>query len=223
MTSVGSNTIIGFGSLLSESSARTSFPNLSNFRLGSVKGYRRVYNHVGLIFIEKGLVGPESLELASLCAEETNDPSVEPMIVTVFEIPDEEIPAFHERERFFQIRQVPVEIMSEGSTITGLMCCRYKDDEELIEKRFNGREEYESKILKGAYSGAIYRSDILPCRVYLKHCFVAAGKLGDKVKENFVKHTLLADGQTTLEEYLNKNLGMLEKTEWSKTWDRYRG
>lgn len=33
-------TVAGFGSLLSERSARTTFPNLQNFRIGRVKGGR---------------------------------------------------------------------------------------------------------------------------------------------------------------------------------------
>ena len=38
-------TIAGFGSLLSERSARTTFPALRNFRLGRVRGFRRVFAH----------------------------------------------------------------------------------------------------------------------------------------------------------------------------------
>jgi len=34
-------TIIGFGSLLSPTSSRTTFPNLQNFRLARIEGYRR--------------------------------------------------------------------------------------------------------------------------------------------------------------------------------------
>ena len=35
-------TIVGLGSLLSERSSRTTFPNLANFRLARIDGYRRV-------------------------------------------------------------------------------------------------------------------------------------------------------------------------------------
>ena len=35
-------TIVGLGSLLSERSSRTTFPNLANFRLAGIDGYRRV-------------------------------------------------------------------------------------------------------------------------------------------------------------------------------------
>jgi hypothetical protein len=39
----GLMTIAGFGSLLSETSARSTFPNLQNFRLARVRGFRRVF------------------------------------------------------------------------------------------------------------------------------------------------------------------------------------
>ena len=35
-------TIVGLGSLLSERSSRTTFPNLANFRLARIDGFRRV-------------------------------------------------------------------------------------------------------------------------------------------------------------------------------------
>lgn len=41
----GLMTIAGFGSLLSETSARSTFPELQNFRQGRLKGWRRVFTH----------------------------------------------------------------------------------------------------------------------------------------------------------------------------------
>ena len=47
-------TILGFGSLLSEQSSRTTFPDLTNFRLGRVRNYRRVFGHPASIFFQRG-------------------------------------------------------------------------------------------------------------------------------------------------------------------------
>ncbi len=38
-------TVAGFGSLLSQKSARSTFPDLANFRLARVRGWRRVFSH----------------------------------------------------------------------------------------------------------------------------------------------------------------------------------
>lgn len=38
-------TVAGFGSLLSETSARSTFPQLRNFRQGRLRGWRRVFAH----------------------------------------------------------------------------------------------------------------------------------------------------------------------------------
>jgi hypothetical protein len=48
-------TLVGFGSLLSETSARTTFPDLCNFRFGRVENYRRVFGHPAAIFYERGM------------------------------------------------------------------------------------------------------------------------------------------------------------------------
>lgn len=41
----GLMTIAGFGSLLSETSARSTFPHLKGFRQGRLRGWRRVFTH----------------------------------------------------------------------------------------------------------------------------------------------------------------------------------
>lgn len=43
--SEGLMTVAGFGSLLSETSARSTFPDLLNFRQGRLRGWRRVFAH----------------------------------------------------------------------------------------------------------------------------------------------------------------------------------
>ena len=96
-------TIIGFGSLLSETSARGTFPTLKNFRVDKIRGFRRVYAHVGAysacvlillhtvpvptkmishahtasIFLQRGIANIDTKEMASLSAESTGDASDE--------------------------------------------------------------------------------------------------------------------------------------------------
>ena len=87
--------MVGFGSLLSERSARFTFPELCNFRSGIVRGYRRVFAHTAPIFFERGIA--HGLEISSLSTEP--DPESH-LVVSVFEIPasDSDIEAFVERE-----------------------------------------------------------------------------------------------------------------------------
>merc|ERR1719491_669033 len=64
-------TILGLGSLLSERSSRTTFPDLTNFRLGRVSNkYRRVFGHPASIFFQRGLANKHTKEFSSLSAEE---------------------------------------------------------------------------------------------------------------------------------------------------------
>merc|ERR1712107_692300 len=61
-------TVIGFGSLLSEKSARSTFPEATAFRLARVRGFRRVFRHPAGVFFERGIVPdtPGKLECSSL-------------------------------------------------------------------------------------------------------------------------------------------------------------
>ena len=62
-------TILGYGALLSEESARLTFPHLSNFRLVQLQGFRRVFSHPHLFLIAQDLVDPAvTLQIASLSA-----------------------------------------------------------------------------------------------------------------------------------------------------------
>jgi hypothetical protein len=64
-------TVLGYGALLSESSSRLTFPNLSNFRHVRIKGFRRVFAHPHVFLIgEEELIHPDrTSHLASLSAE----------------------------------------------------------------------------------------------------------------------------------------------------------
>ena len=89
--------VVGYGSLLSERSALSTFESVENFRLGTgerergeerrrskptddrpaddatVRGYRRVFKHVAPIFLERGIAIRETMEMASLSVEEGCD------------------------------------------------------------------------------------------------------------------------------------------------------
>ncbi|KAL4565223.1 hypothetical protein LXL04_029309 [Taraxacum kok-saghyz] len=99
----GTLSICGFGSLLSERSARSTFPDLINFRVAKLNGFRRVFAHVAPIFFERGIAKPETKEISSLSVEPCEGES---LIVTVFEIKKSEIPPFIEREHEFRFLAV---------------------------------------------------------------------------------------------------------------------
>ena len=93
-------TIIGFGSLLSPTSAKTTFPELRNFKLAKVKGFRRIFTHPASIFFERGIANMETLEISSLCAEPCHGAE---FICSVFEAEDIGMERFKEREEEFDL------------------------------------------------------------------------------------------------------------------------
>ncbi|KAK9204181.1 hypothetical protein WN943_014439 [Citrus x changshan-huyou] len=70
----------------------------------------------------------------------------------------------------------------------------------------------------------IWRDDILPCRVYLRHCVLAAKNLGDEANSNFLDHTFLGDRKTTIHEYLTTTgAGIMEEEPPESRTTRYGG
>lgn len=81
----GPLTILAYGALLSERSARLTFPLLRNFRLARVQGYRRVFAHPHFFLITQGIVDPTSTSnIGSLSAEKWDGSSG--FVVAAFDV-----------------------------------------------------------------------------------------------------------------------------------------
>ncbi|GAB2294315.1 hypothetical protein Dimus_028525 [Dionaea muscipula] len=191
--------ICGFGSLLSERSARSTFPDLIDFRVARLNGFRRVFAHAAPIFFERGIARPETMEISSLSVEPCEG---EVLLVTVFRIQKTEIPSFMKRELEFRFLAIfPETLDGKPFTNPAVLCARYSD-EEFFNVRCKGSEEVYYQLYGRYNIDKIWRDDILPCRVYLRHCVLAAKNLGDAVCNNFLDHTYLGDRKTTIREYL---------------------
>uniref|UniRef100_A0A6B2LHV6 Gamma-glutamylcyclotransferase AIG2-like domain-containing protein n=1 Tax=Arcella intermedia TaxID=1963864 RepID=A0A6B2LHV6_9EUKA len=185
---------------MSEISARHTFPNLRNFRLGRVPHFRRIFAHTAYVFFERGLVKPGCQEISSCSVEECPGQEI---IVTVFEIEKASLPAFYEREAEFRYLTVePLTLDRRPMGVSALMCGRFTDAEYRRE-RCPREEDYQR--LWGRWGiERIWREDILPCRVYLRHCVNAAGTHGEEVRRNFLEASVLGDGRT-VGRYLEEN------------------
>ncbi|XP_019462592.1 PREDICTED: uncharacterized protein LOC109361556 isoform X2 [Lupinus angustifolius] len=184
-----------------EKSARSTFPDLTGFRIATLTGFRRVFNVVGGFFFSHGITNIKTEEIAALsvvpCEGET-------ILLTVFEIKKTEIPAFIRREREYSFLAVVPESLDGKPHANPAVLCASSTDEEFFKlKCTEGREIYFQQY--GDYKvHKIWRDDVLPCRVYLRHCVLAAKSLGDEAYNNFLDHTFLADRKTTIRQYFEK-------------------
>ncbi|XP_042421117.1 uncharacterized protein LOC122009157 isoform X1 [Zingiber officinale] len=209
ITPDGFLSVLGFGSLLSERSARSTFPDLKNFRIAVLRGFRRVFAHVAPIFFERGIANEATGEVSSLSVEPCEG---EFLIVTVFEIKKEGVPAFIERENEFRFLAVYPEYL-DGISFTNpaVVCARYSDEEYFHIRCKGNKGTFFNQY--GRYNiQKIWRDDILPCRVYLRHCVLAAKNLGELAYDNFLDHTFISDRKTSIGEYLNSTgSGIMEE------------
>ncbi|KAK9288259.1 hypothetical protein L1049_016709 [Liquidambar formosana] len=217
----GQISICGFGSLLSERSARSTFPDLINFRVARLNGFRRVFAHAAPIFFERGIANPDTKEISSLSVEPCEGES---LIVTVFEIQRSEIPSFIKRELEFRFLAVfPETLDAKPYTSPAVLCARYSD-EEFFQIRCKGSKEIYFQQYGRYDIHKIWRDDILPCRVYLRHCVLAARNLGDAAYNNFLDHTFIADRKTTIRQYLETTgSGIMEEEPPEPLKNRYGG
>nr|CAN62470.1 hypothetical protein VITISV_016050 [Vitis vinifera] len=204
---LGLLSVCGFGSLLSERSARSTFPDLMNFRVARLNSFRRVFAHVAPIFFERGIAKPETMEISSLSVEPCEG---ETLIVTVFEIQRSEV--------------FPETLDGKLFTTPAVVLCARYSDEEFFQNRCKGSKEIYFQQYGRHNIHKIWRDDVLPCRVYLRHCVLAAKNLSDAAYNNFLDHTFLADRQTTIREYLaTTGTGIMEEEPPESLRPRYGG
>lgn len=226
--------ILGFGSLMSEKSARSTFPHLTNFRIVRVQGYRRVFRHPAAIFFERGIANMETLEISSLSAEKHEGSS---FVAAVFSIEGETGDNFLKREEEFDFHMVPFtslrahddikcdgRVSVEGSGVA-LMCVGGKDEHYIARW---GQGAYEEKYLaRGLPSIWNWSPDsgLLPCAVYLRHCYLSAKKLTEcpEIFSSFLNDTYLCDRVTTVGEYIALHPEVLTSLPPDSLAHRYSG
>eukprot|EP00884_Botryococcus_braunii_P007814 jgi/Botrbrau1/17033/Bobra.49_2s0089.1 len=215
-------TVAGFGSLLSQRSALSTFPELKDFRLGKVRGYRRIFSHTCAIFFARGIARPETGEISSLSCEECEG---EEIVVCLFEVKatPASIQAFIEREHEFRLLAVePLHLDGSPTGRLAVLCGKWDDDS--YRKRRCPPEEWSKRYSGPSYRiDRVWRDDVLPCRVYLRHCVLAAQRLGEDAHKNFLDHTFLADRATTIRTYLERNPDILEEVPPPEVEGRYSG
>lgn len=214
-------TICGLGSLLSETSSRTTFPDLVNFRLARIRGYRRVFSHPANIFFERNIADMSTLAIASLSAEPCEGAS---FVCTVFDVRDEGMEAFHLREEEYELEVVPYEsIGSDSDQGTGLLCCRSTDAAFLARVGQEGFDRWTTDIGVPTVWGWEKDSGLKPCGVYLRHCVLAATKMGSACLDSFLDDTVLVDRVTTIREYLARHPEVMETPPPPSLAARYGG
>lgn len=224
-------TILGFGSLLSERSARMTFPALDNFRLGRVPNYRRVFAHPASIFFQRGIANVETKEMSSLSAEYCEGHPG--FVCSIFEVPNDDMmsnglpsAAFLEREEEFNIIEVPYidfENRDCKDDKLAILCTASSDDEYI--KRWS-QERFKKNYLNYGIStiwGWERTSGLRPCGVYLRHCYLAAKSMGDECYESFLDETFLVDRETTIREYIRRFPQALETKPPPDLIGRYSG
>ncbi|KGN47414.1 uncharacterized protein LOC101211619 isoform X1 [Cucumis sativus] len=213
--------VCGYGSLLSERSARSTFPELINFRIARLNNFRRVFGVIAPIFFEHDIAKPETKEISSVFAEPCEG---ETIIITVFEIKKFEIPAFIEREFAFRFLTVLPETLDGKLYHKPAVLCSRSTDEEFFQVKCKGNKDIFLQYYGRHNVDKIWRDDILPCRVYLRHCILAAKGVDDVAYNNILDHTFLGDRCTTIREYLVTNGSSIMEEEPPKSLKfRYGG
>ena len=190
---------IGYASLVNESSARSSVPNLSEFNIGILRGYRRIFGKVSPQCVIRGTADWKTNEVsASFIHPDNNAPD---MYVCHFKVPDQFWPVIRDRELDYRETVEDVKILKTGEIKRGHVYVGYDSHEDLINERGHAIYDHWHDYVK-KYKGENYRRDILPSRHYLRLCLSAYLSLGKEYIDNFIETSFLSDRTTPLSSHL---------------------
>ncbi|MBB4659039.1 gamma-glutamylcyclotransferase [Parvularcula dongshanensis] len=188
--------IAGYGSLLSEASARETVPDLSGFELCRIRGYKRVFDKVAMVFFERHGATADRRDIAALSTRPA--PGFE-MVGCRFHVPDASLPALFEREHRY--RWVMAETVGPDGTVTPARMTTATTDEDYLLNKCVTEAEYERRVGR-FYRGKLWREDVLPFPTYLAFVLRAVRSVSEAVYDDFLDTTFLADGETTIRTYL---------------------
>mmetsp|Transcript_39590 Transcript_39590/g.93284 ORF Transcript_39590/g.93284 Transcript_39590/m.93284 type:complete len:242 (-) Transcript_39590:171-896(-) len=216
----GTRTILGFGSLLSIRSAQTTFPELTNFRVVRVKDFQRVFGHPGAIFFERGIAKLATKEFAAVCCYKHVGDA---FLAVAFEVTDLGMDEFYKREHAFELVDAAFEELDSKKGGFGMLCTNSTDAAYVAKW---GQEAFDNRYTKHGVEtlwGFDQASGILPCRIYLRHCVLAAENLGQEVYDDFLDNTFLADRSTTIRTHLERDASIMAEEPPGELRERYGG
>ena len=174
------------------------------------------------IFVQRGIADQSTLEMASLSAEPDEHSS---FVVTVFEVEDDGsgMDAFREREEEFELRMVPYTTLEGAPAGIGMLCVASSDAayaKQWGQARFE--ELYTTRGLRTIWDWP-RDSGLRPCAAYLRHCALAAERLGAVANASFLDQTFLCDRTTSLRSYLELNPHVMTTLPPESLRERYSG
>jgi cytoplasmic tRNA 2-thiolation protein 1 len=221
----GAITVMGFGSLMSATSALATFP-ASTFRLATCAGWSRIFNRASPKLLARGACAPATGEVCGLAFARTPGASARVAVMEVDAVTG--LAAFLQREPYYDIR--PLRYVDDaGRGGVALACCECASDSAADalwgaaaaaawRAGARGRVWHDGRTPDGAPLPPMplvpevapwepphlpQRDWLYPSPTYLRLCWLAHRRAG--LEDHLLDATLLADRRTTLRAYLEAN------------------
>ena len=192
--------VFGYGSLMSQLSARSTMPSLQWFMPAILHEHKRTFSLVSISGLIRGGANQETLEMAALGI---NPSPTHNVYGCAFDISAAEMAAYVEREHRYRLVDIHVNI--EGMLHPAVTVVPYASNEEYRAAKFADDEVGWHERVGQHYSGPLFdRRDVWPMRAYLRDCLAAAASLGGRAwLVNFLDESFCSDGATSIRSYIS--------------------
>ena len=149
--------------MLSESSAKRTCPNLTNFRVASIKGWERIFSLVSVSQLKNGNANVEENQIAALAVRKSTNPS-SLCIGTLFDIEEKDLLELTRREHRYNMTEIQAfDGPNDSTSVTCIVFTASSDEEYKLKCQKEGDNETFHTIVGQYYNGQLWgRKDIFP-------------------------------------------------------------
>ena len=188
--------VIGYASLLSETSIKRLFPNVGRIVRVTLENHARCFNSLGTLSLKAGLADRESNYLAHASAIYRPNSILQAL---AFELDDTDYDTYVRHEFRYDLKPVSVQALEGGQHFDAIIC--YENvDQNIDVSRIGSASIWDLYDLYDTPS--FWHRSHLPAKIYLEHCVASARDLGADMLDNFLDASYLHDRMTSIRSYL---------------------
>ncbi len=191
--------VIGYASLLSETSIGRLFPNAGRITRVTLDHHARCFNSFGTLSLKAGLETKGSPHLAHASAIYHPNSTLHAL---AFELDDADYQTYVRHEFRYDLKTITVQTRAEKQSLEAIIC--YENVDQNIDATRVGSasiwdlyETYDTQ--------SFWHTTHLPAKIYLEHCIASARDIGPDMLENFLDASYLHDRKTSMRSYLEEN------------------
>lgn len=196
--------VIGYASLLSETSIKRLFPNVGRIVRVALDDHARCFNSFGTLSLKAELEAHGSQYLAHASAIYRPNSILHAL---AFQLDDADYDTYVRHEFRYDLKRVTAQSLDGAESLEAVIC--YENVDQNIDASLVGSDSIWD-LYETYGTQSFWHTPHLPAKLYLEHCIASARDIGPDMLENFLDASYIYDRETSIRSYLEDRLEGLD-------------